>query len=68
MILSEIKAAVEAGKTVCWVNTGCTVIKDRKNQWLIAWNHGQSNASYIGLTWQDGVTLNGKEEEFFIQS
>lgn len=66
MSLSEIKAAVEAGKTVCWANDGYKVIKDSKNQWLIAWNHGQSNPSYTGLTWKDGVTMNGKEEEFFI--
>jgi hypothetical protein len=64
--LAEIKAAVEAGKTVHWANTGYTVIKDSIGQWLIAWNHGQRDANYIGLTWQDGKTMNGQPSQFFI--
>lgn len=32
-------------------------------QYLI---HSKCNNHYIGLTWRDGETLNGKEEEFFI--
>lgn len=66
MTLDQIKAAVEAGKTVHWTNTSYQVIKDSINQWLIAYNRGGSRENYIGLTWQDGVTLNGKEEEFYI--
>lgn len=63
MTLAEIKAAVEAGKTVHWSNTGYVVTKDRLGQFLITFS---SNGSTIGLTWADGVTMNGKPEEFFI--
>lgn len=34
--------------------------------YLIAWNHGGKGSNYTGLTRQDGVTMNEKEEEFFI--
>jgi hypothetical protein len=61
MTLDEIKAAVEAGKTVHWSNEGYTVIKDSLGQWLIV--HKDMT---IGLTWRDGVTMNGEPEEFFI--
>ena len=69
MTLAEIKAAVDAGKTVHWSNEGYTVIHDTSNkcdQWLIAFDHGGRHANYIGLTWQNGVTVNGKPEEFYI--
>jgi hypothetical protein len=65
MTLEEIKAAVEAGKTVHWSHEGYTVIKAVKGdhvQWMIV--HEQGHA--IGLTWRDGVTMNGKPEDFFI--
>lgn len=63
MTLQEIKTAVDAGKTVHWANTGYTVIKDVYGDYLIVFHHNQST---IGLTWQDGVTMNGKPEDFFI--
>lgn len=63
MSLTEIKAAIEAGKTVHWANEGYIVIKDKIGQLLIKCS---SNGSCIGLTHRDGVTLNGKPEEFFI--
>ena len=70
MTLQQIKDAVEAGKTVHWANTAYTILKDNlrdgTHQWLIAYNHGQRTAHYIGLTWQDGVTMNGRPEQFFI--
>lgn len=66
MTLNEIKQAVESGKTVHWSNEGYTVIKDSIGEWLIAWNHNGKDANYIGLTWVDGKTMNGKPEEFFI--
>jgi hypothetical protein len=62
MTLDEIKQAVDAGKTVHWSNAGYTVIKDRNGAYFIRFHDGNS----IGLTWQDGVTLNGKPEEFFV--
>lgn len=65
MTLQEIKAAVEAGKTVHWANTGYVVTKDSLGQWFIkcVWND-----NCIGLTWRDGVTMNGKPEDFFISA
>lgn len=64
MTLQEIKTAVMNGKTVHWANTSYVVICDKHNQWLI---HCPSNGYTIGLTWEDGVTMNGKESDFFIQ-
>ena len=63
MTLPEIKAAVLEGKTVCWSNTGYIVIRDNIGQWLIKFT---PNDFYIGLTHRDGITLNGKETDFFI--
>jgi len=63
MTLDEIKSAVEAGQRVYWAHTGYAVVKDRIGDWLIKCIH---NDSCIGLTWLDGVTVNGKPEEFFI--
>ena len=64
MTLIEIKQAVEAGRTVHWASTGYVVIKDSIGQWLIRCTY---NGSCIGLTWRDGVTMNGRPEEFFIK-
>ena len=61
MQLSEIKQAIKDGKKVFWSTTAYEVIKDAKGQYLI--KHG--NGHCIGLTWSDGVTMNGKESEFF---
>ena len=63
MNLEEIKAAVYAGKTVHWSNTGYTVIVDNIGQWLIKYT---PTGHCIGLTWADGSTVNGKEEDFFL--
>jgi hypothetical protein len=63
MTLAQIKAAVDAGKTVHWANEGYVVNKDRNGDYLIVFT---SNKSTIGLTWKDGVTMNGKPEEFFL--
>jgi len=63
MTLDEIKAAVEEGHKVHWSNEGYEVIKDNLEQWLIK----RSDSDYcIGLTWRDGVTMNGKPEDFFV--
>lgn len=64
MTLTEIKAAITAGKKVCYENSSYSVIKDNKDQYLIS----HANGHCIGLTWQDGVTLNGNEQIFFIHS
>lgn len=62
MTLNEIKAAVLAGKRVCWSNEAYEVVHTN-GQWLIVCTH---NDNAIGLTWMDGVTMNGKPEHFFI--
>jgi hypothetical protein len=63
MTLEDIKAAVEAGKMVCWSNPSYRIIKDKLGQWLI---YRAANEYCIGLTWRDDITLNGKEEDFYI--
>jgi len=62
MTLEQIRAAVEDGKRVFWVNSDYEVIKDSRGQWHIKCHH---NGNCIGLTWRDGVTMNGKPDEFF---
>ena len=63
MTLEEIKAAVLAGKTVHWMNTGYVVVRDSKDQWLIKF---LPNDHCVGLTHRDGTTVNGRPEEFFL--
>ena len=64
MNLQEIKAAIEAGKKVRWSNDGYEVRKDEKlNEYNIIC---LSNNNCIGLTHMNGVTMNGKEEDFYI--
>ena len=64
MNLDEIKSAVEAGRTVHWASRMYVVVKDHIGQWLIRCT---SNGNCIGLTWCDGVTLNGRPDEFFCE-
>jgi hypothetical protein len=63
MTLTEIKQAIEENKSVFWVNQAYQVIKNKFGDYLI--KHTSGNC--IGLTWRDGVTLNGKENEFFVE-
>tara|TARA_R110000824_G_scaffold174477_1_gene352649 strand:- start:274 stop:495 length:222 start_codon:yes stop_codon:yes gene_type:complete len=63
MNLEQIKATVESGKTVHWASKAYRVIKDSIGQWLIRCD---INGHCIGLTWKDGVTMNGKQEQFFV--
>lgn len=63
MKLEEIKKAVDEGKTVHYTSSAYTVVKNRKNgEYYIAHTSGHM----IGLTWDDGVTMNGKAEKFYI--
>ncbi len=64
MTLDQIKTAISEGKKVCWNNSAYEVIKDSIGQYLILC---PDNGSCVGLTWKDGVTLNGKETEFYTQ-
>ena len=63
MTLQEIKDAVERGDRVIWSNESYVVKKDTLGQWHIVC---ELNDNCIGLTWKDGVTLNGKPSEFRI--
>lgn len=65
MTLSEIKCAVNEGKTVCWSNERYEVVKNRFDMWYIQDVFGKS---CIGLTWLDGVTMNGEEKDFFVKT
>ena len=66
MTLTEIKSAVLAGKTVHWKNEGYRVIHAPKiGEFLIRFDY---NESMTGLTWADGVTMNEREEDFFVAS
>ena len=64
MNLQQIKTAVDNGQSVHWANDGYSVIKGKDDYYSICFKW---NESCIGLTWQDGVTLNGKESEFYIK-
>ena len=61
MTLEQIKSAVDAGQTVHWASDRYSVIHDSKGQWLIKCDNGYC----IGLTWRDGVTMNGEPHEFY---
>lgn len=63
MNLEQIKVAVDAGKFVYLSNPSYRIIKSRYGEYLI---YRQINEYCIGLTWRDGVTLNGREEDFRI--
>lgn len=63
MTMNEIKAAVDAGNCVYWVNSGYVVTRDGLGQYLITFTR---NGSAIGLTSRNGTRLNGKPDEFFI--
>lgn len=65
MTLDEIKTAIDAGQKVYWYNRGYQVIKDSIGQYLIKFI---PNGHCIGLTGQDGVTLNGEPDEFFVDT
>lgn len=65
MTLDEIKAVVDKGeRRVFWSTKAYEVIKDTIGQYLIKCH---INNTYIGLTWADGTTLNGKPEDFFTE-
>lgn len=62
MTLEQIKAAVNAGKKVFWASTLYEVRKDSNGSFNIVCT---SNNNAIGLTWTDGITMNGEPEQFF---
>lgn len=62
MTLEEIKEGVLNNRTICWKNKNYHVVCDNLGQWLILC---LSNRSSVGLTQEDGVTLNELQEDFF---
>ena len=62
MTLEQITQAVQAGRVVHWASPLYRVIFDRLGQFLILCD---ANGNCIGLTHRDGVTLNGRESQFF---
>ena len=63
MTTDEIKAAVDAGRRVHWVNEGYVVHKDSFGHYLITF---EPNGHTIGLTNAAGTRLNGQECDFYI--
>jgi len=63
MTVNEIKRAVDKGNRVYWSSRAYTVVKDSIGKYLI---RCRLNSDCIELTHQDGITLNGKECEFFM--
>lgn len=64
MNLQEIKNSISQGRKVFWKNNSYEVIRDNQNKYLICCN---LNDHCIGLTHLDGVTLNGNENDFFLE-
>ena len=60
MTLEEIKKAISEGKKVHWSNRLYKVTNPTGDEYLIVCTNG----SVIGLTWKDGVTMNGEEKDF----
>ena len=77
MTLEEIKQAIEDGRTVCWASTMYEVNKGITICHHYDCGHPAKSTPYyiiiciqnqnvIGLTHRDEITMNGKEEDFFI--
>ena len=62
MTLQEIKTAVDKGKHVQWKSEAYKVTKSGIYYHITC----TLNGSIIGLTWQNGVTMNGEEKDFIL--
>ena len=60
----EIIEAVDSGKDVRWGNDNYEVIRAKNGSYII---RSQMNGHCVGLTWSDGVTLNGNLAEFYVK-
>jgi len=58
----EIIEAIDKGKHVYYLTYAYEVIEDSKGEYVIE----SGNGHRIGLTWADGVTLNGNEGDFCV--
>ena len=63
MTVSQIKTLVRYGTVVHWSSPLYTVIQDGIDQFLIMCS---TNGSCVGLTHQDGETLNGEPSDFYV--
>lgn len=63
MTLQEIKQAILSGKTVHWCNERYTVKIGAADYFYII---DKYNGSCVGLTYRDGITLNGSQDQFYI--
>lgn len=63
MNLDDIKKAVDKGLTVHWCNGGYIVEKTDDGRYFIRCT---MNGDCTMLTWADGVTMNGSENDFYI--
>jgi len=64
MTLAQIKMAIAKGQKVYWSNYSYEVVKDNLSKYLI---RCKGNNHCVGLTWLDGVTMNGDESDFFTE-
>lgn len=62
MTLNEIKKAVKNGKKVYWKHFDYQVKVDKNDNWTIV----HSGGHIIGLVWEDGTGMNGKEKDFYV--
>lgn len=63
MTLEEIKHAIAHGQRVFWKHEGYEVKKNSFGEYNIVF---LPTGNCIGLTWTDGVTMNGEPEEFYL--
>lgn len=64
MTLQEIKQAVLSGQTVHWSNDRYIVKSAAADYFYII---DKYNESCVCLTHRDGVTMNGSEDQFYIE-
>jgi hypothetical protein len=64
MTLAEILRAVEEGLPVHWQSPGYLVERAHRDGKCVI--KCLFTGHCIGLTWADGMTLNGREEDFFV--
>lgn len=62
MKLHEIKYHLDNGRPVFWLSDMYQVTTNSAHEYVI---ECQLNGHCIGLTWSDGKTLNGQEQDFY---
>ena len=67
MTLEEIKLALFEGKRVYWKTPAYSVFEGLDGYYIVFIPDSAGfGHNCISLTWQDGKTLNGTEEDFFV--